>query len=684
MTIDPAIERRQALLATGLLDSPPEAEFDRLTRLACRLLHVPVSLISLVDDQRQFFKSAQGLAEPWASRRETPLSHSFCKHVVFTDEPLVVSDARIDIRLCENLAINDLQVVAYLGIPLRTPEHIVIGSLCAIDSQPRNWSEKDVQTLSDLAAMVMTEIAARHYRGRGKSSLQRIKLQTELLNAVEQAVIATDLTGTVTYWNRFAEKLYGWTSNEALGRNVLALTQVPALVDQAQTIMANLQEGKSWRGELLVQRRDGTSFPAYVMDSPVQNEQGELIGIVGISFDISERKAKEMELDENLHRLRLALNAGNMGIWDWDLESDMVHMSDKALTMWGISLRQEPHHAANIFSLVHPEDLPALNAVVQQALAQRTDFSFEFRVVLPSQNIRWLAGKGLGIYDETGKASRMIGINYDITTRKVNEQLLQEVNETLEQRVADRTADLERSNRELQEFAYVASHDLQEPLRKITAFADRLRSRFSDDLDDVALDYMARMQNSAERMKLLINDLLTLSRVTTQAQPFAATDLNTIATNVLRDLETTIEAADAKVTVSSLPTIEADQSQIGRVFQNLISNAIKFQRPGERPEIEISSELIYDEDNEPYVCLRMKDNGIGFDEKYLDRIFLPFQRLHGRNDYEGSGMGLAICRRIVERHGGTIRAQSAPNQGATFLIMLPLEHTDVQPQEQAS
>ncbi|MCB0110378.1 MAG: hypothetical protein KDE53_30870, partial [Caldilineaceae bacterium] len=307
-----------------------------------------------------------------------------------------------------------------------------------------------------------------------------------------------------------------------------------------------------------------------------------------------------------------------------------------------------------------------------------------FRVVLPSQNIRWLAGKGLGIYDETGKASRMIGINYDITTRKVNEQLLQEVNETLEQRVADRTADLERSNRELQEFAYVASHDLQEPLRKITAFADRLRSRFSDDLDDVALDYMARMQNSAERMKLLINDLLTLSRVTTQAQPFAATDLNTIATNVLRDLETTIEAANAKVTVSSLPTIEADQSQIGRVFQNLISNAIKFQRPGERPEIEISSELIYDEDNEPYVCLRMKDNGIGFDEKYLDRIFLPFQRLHGRNDYEGSGMGLAICRRIVERHGGTIRAQSAPNQGATFLITLPLEHTDVQPQQQAS
>ncbi len=236
---------------------------------------------------------------------------------------------------------------------------------------------------------------------------------------------------------------------------------------------------------------------------------------------------------------------------------------------------------------------------------------------------------------------------------------------------------LEASNRELEEFAYVASHDLQEPLRKIMAFGDRLRSKYHPVLDEVGQDYLARMQNAAARMQTLIGDLLNLSRIATRGQAFVPVDLNQIAAEVLRDLETSIERQGGTVVVGTLPTVVADAVQMRQVFQNLIGNALRFHKPDSQPVVHIDSEKLGSAaENQstaahPHYTIRVADNGIGFDEKYLDRIFQPFQRLHGANQYEGTGMGLAICRRIVERHGGSITAQSQPGQGATFSFSLP-------------
>lgn len=231
---------------------------------------------------------------------------------------------------------------------------------------------------------------------------------------------------------------------------------------------------------------------------------------------------------------------------------------------------------------------------------------------------------------------------------------------------------LEASNRELEEFAYVASHDLQEPLRKIMAFGDRLRSKYSHVLGDVGQDYLMRMQNAAMRMQTLINDLLNLSRISSRGQPFEPVDLMVIVVAVLKDLEAIVEQYGATIEVDTLPTLLADPAQMRQLFQNLISNGLKFHKADRPPILKIGSAVEGDEATTyPRYSIFVSDNGIGFEEKYADRIFQPFQRLHGFQQYEGTGMGLTICRRIVERYGGTIKAKSEPDLGATFIISLP-------------
>jgi len=266
----------------------------------------------------------------------------------------------------------------------------------------------------------------------------------------------------------------------------------------------------------------------------------------------------------------------------------------------------------------------------------------------------------------------------DITERKETEVAL-----------ANKATELARSNAELEQFAFVASHDLQEPLRKIQAFGDRLKSKCEAANLGEGKEYLERMQNASARMRRLIDDLLTFSRVISRTEPFRPVDLNLVAREVLSDLEVRVEKTGAKVQVGELPTIEADPMQMRQLFQNLIGNALKFHQPGSKPVVQIAGKIRPREGTETTVhrrrgvggdlaaesfCeLTIQDNGIGFDEKYLGRIFAVFQRLHGRQEYEGTGIGLAVCRRILDRHGGSITANSKPGEGATFHVTLPLQ-----------
>ncbi len=254
-----------------------------------------------------------------------------------------------------------------------------------------------------------------------------------------------------------------------------------------------------------------------------------------------------------------------------------------------------------------------------------------------------------------------------------------------DERFAAKVAELARSNSELEQFAFVASHDLQEPLRKIQAFGDRLRTRVGDDLAPEASDYLARMQSAAARMQGLIDGLLMYSRVLTRAQPFTRVELGTVVREVMEDLEVRIEKSRATLEIGELPAIEADALQIRQLLQNLIGNALKFQPPGNQPRVSVAARIVAEalESKEPsgntrwlakreFCEITVADNGIGFDEVYLNRLFVVFQRLHSRSEYEGTGIGLAVCRKIVTRHGGLITASSKPGAGATFRVLLPV------------
>lgn len=268
----------------------------------------------------------------------------------------------------------------------------------------------------------------------------------------------------------------------------------------------------------------------------------------------------------------------------------------------------------------------------------------------------WVHTTIVPFLDENKVPYEYVSIRFEITQRKIAEEKLKIY-----------ASKLESSNRELQDFASIAAHDLQEPLRKILTFGDRLKSKCSQALPEEGRDYIERMHSAASRMRTLIDDLLSYSRVHSTAKPFAPVDLNQVLADVLSDLEIRIDQTKAKIEVDPAPVIEADMSQMRQLFQNVIGNALKFQKPDLAPFIRIRTTI-----NGDTCRISVEDNGIGFDEKYLDRIFSIFQRLHGRLEYEGTGVGLAVVKRIAERHGGSVTAKSKPNEGSTFIIELPL------------
>lgn len=330
----------------------------------------------------------------------------------------------------------------------------------------------------------------------------------------------------------------------------------------------------------------------------------------------------------------------------------------------------------NIFLV--PEEVAGVREVFSRLKAGDFPLDYENYWVTKSGERRLISWSNSCIAAPDGLVMHVIGTGIDITDRRRAENEIIALNAELEQRVEKRTRDLElalrrlrESNQELEQFAYVASHDLQEPLRKLTAFSSMLIEECGQAIPDRGHDYLQRIGSAVTRMQTLINDLLALSRVTVRPRAPTRVDLGLIAREVLADLESRVRETGAQVVVGDLPAIEADPLQMRQLLQNLIGNALKFHRKDCPPQVNISYEPLRGPAG-PMVRIFVRDNGIGFDNQYAERIFGVFQRLHSRDAYEGTGIGLAICRKIAARHGGTIVARSTPGEGSTFIVELPV------------
>ncbi len=326
---------------------------------------------------------------------------------------------------------------------------------------------------------------------------------------------------------------------------------------------------------------------------------------------------------------------------------------------------------------LEPDKSDLVQEMIDINLAQKPgdpDIVVESPSVDADGESRWFEWRCMQAFDTDGNVTLVTAVSRDMTSQRLAE--FRSV------RAAER---LEESNRDLLEFAQVASHDLQEPLRKVTAFSGRLAAHLDGDLDDKGEDYMRRMNSAVSRMQNLIDDLLTFARVTTRGTAMVPTPLRSVIDSVVSDLEIAIEESGATIDIGRMPTLPVDESQMGQLFQNLIGNALKFRRDGVAPQIMLhakhvkSQSRVGDEPPNGWYDITVTDNGIGFEEQYARKIFAPFQRLHGRSEYEGTGVGLSVCRRIAERHQGSIAADSTVGEGTTFTIRLPTSHLDIIP-----
>jgi len=437
-------------------------------------------------------------------------------------------------------------------------------------------------------------------------------------------------------------------------------------------------EEEIFEQEMERHRNPGVAYERQIKDGRwirIMEKPTEDGGTAGIRTDITELKNRELEvasisseLTATSSHLDTALNNMVQGLCMFDADQRLILCNRQYLEMYGFSPEKiKPGMLLSdimkySISLGNYRDKDAETALKARHNPNRLAHRSTIKQYLRD-------GRVMAVMNQPMAGGGSIATYQDITRLERHEERLKAYNNKLA-----------RSNKELQEFAYVASHDLQEPLRKIEAFSDRLVKKHGDSLPDEGKMFVDRMQNASFRMRQLINDLLGYSRVTTNAKPFEEVSLCEVVEGVKSDLQIQLQEGNGTVEVAALPTLRADPVQMRQLFQNLISNALKFRKPDVDPVINVSAEEHSVKNTEKgevkYWRIKLADNGIGFDNQYKKQIFTIFQRLHGRLEYEGTGIGLATCRKIVERHSGMIDADGIPGVGATFIIDLPVEQEE--------
>ncbi len=519
--------------------------------------------------------------------------------------------------------------------------------------------------LTRLVPAIGRELRESEDRRARQLAEQTAQFQAKLLDAVGQAIIAVDPDGFITYWNRCAETLYGWPAEEVMGRHIVDVTFPTALRTEAAEILAQLQRGESWSGEQQVQRRDGTPFSVQVHNSPVRNAAGELIGLIGVSTDITERKRVEAALALSERTYRGLVETSHDLVWAVDREGTITFINEATRAIYGYEPEELIGRKFDI--LIQTQALPhEMETFARNLRSGSFDRNHESHVQHRDGTRRILNVNTIALRDEHGDVVGLMGTSTDITERKRAEEEIRRLNADLEQRVRARTQALELANQELESFSYSVSHDLRAPLRAVNGYTQILLEDFADDLKPEARQLVDRVGDAARRMEVLIEDMLSLARVVQREMCRRTVDLSAHAMEIAAELHRTDPERTVEIEIAGGLIVDGDERLLHVALENLLGNAWKYTGKHERARIELG---VLSTDGEPVYFVR--DDGAGFDPAYTDRLFGAFQRMHSPSEFEGSGIGLATVQRIIHRHGGRVWGEGAVERGATFYFTLP-------------
>lgn len=601
------------------------------------------------------------------------LSDVLNEQPTWSDFPLLVLTSPARSGSQHHLRATGIDGASYLNL-LERPLHaatLLSAVRTALQARRRQYEVRD-----ELVARKQAEETLR----------EREATLSAVLDALPVGVVIADATGRVTRFNQATRELWGMPpetdSWEGYGEWMAWWPETGERITADEWAMTRaLLRGETTRGELIQNQVFGTSERRFYLNNvaPILGEGGKVIGGVGAMLDVTDQIEAERALRESEIRFRSLANAMPQLVWSARPDGTVDYYNERVDLYDGIRGDGSGWEWA---PALHPDDHGRTSEAWRHAVASGEVYEIEHRVRLIDGAFHWHLSRAVPIRDDDGKIVRWYGtatdIHEQIELREAllhSERELQQINQELERRVAERTAELASKNEELQQFAYVASHDFQEPLRKIQTFANLLETEHMDVLDNEARFYLSRIENAAERMSHLLADMLDFSRVATRMRPKTLIRVSDVVRQAMSDLEMNIREVGARIEVDADVLIEADENQLRQVINHLLLNALKFRWPEAAPHIQITAKLwpsSADESAESQVCrITVQDNGIGFNPRYAERIFKPFERLQGRSEYPGTGMGLAICRRIVQRHAGRIWAESEPGAGSRFLIELP-------------
>lgn len=789
--------RLQSLRDLQVLDTAPEAQFDALVKVASLVCGVPISLISLVDADRQWFKANIGLP----GVHETPRDPAFCSHAILGKAIFEVCDAALDPRFSDNPLVTGAPGIRfYAGAPVRLSSGECIGTLCVIDRQPRQLDAQQCEILAQLAL-----VAAHALEGRRSLAAERRLLedQAKVTARLRESEALLDRTGRMASiggwtldlashaitWSDETCRIHGFergyrpTLEEGIG--FYAPEARPVIQAAVEKCMAS---GQGWDLELPLIQAGGRRIWTRTMGG-IDLSDGVPVRLVGAFQDVTESRAQRQALVAARERIEAATDSGQMGIWEYDLVSGALTWDARMYEFYGINPSEQTAAYALWAQHLHPDDRASTEHAFQEALAGVQPYNTRFRIVRGDGSVRHLRATGRFMRDSEGRAVRVVGVNWDVSTFREltlelerKEQMLRSVADSLPmlvnytdlqqryrfvnqayaawygrpiedivgQRVADiigastwakvephlqaamqgtasvhenknfvlgkqrelrvqlipqwdargqvegvvtvvsdisdykateqrlaqaveqgteqlrlTNAALVQRNLDLQQFAFVASHDLRSPLRSVTGYLTLLQARYASSLDAKGQGLIGRATAALGQMNQLTEDLLSYARLDSPAQAFEPVDCNEVLASALSVLDASITETGGQVTVEALPTVTGDRGQLTQLFQNLLGNALTYCQ-GRAPSIRVSARRGTAE-----WVFGVADNGIGIEPQHLTRIFEVFKRLHTPQEYPGNGIGLAICERIVARHGGRLWVDSESGQGSTFSFSLP-------------